>query len=174
MRYKAVEKLIPILAKEYNLTEHVSSAMNLLKQLRNRYWAVMSPDDFEGALALLYLSAVMRDPLKIFDIQDPSVYKAMRHLANKLGISFTSVSKPSVYARSMAEPEDVLKIVEQLEEKDLPHASLQVKTATLVYLAYKMLGRNVFQKDVAKRYGVNPMSIMRYKKILKEKKIIDF
>jgi len=174
MRYKAVEKLIPILAKEYGLTEHVPTALNLLKQLENRYWAVMSPDDYEGALALLYISAVMRDPLKIFDIQDSSVYKAMRHLANKLGISFTSVSKPSVYARSMAEPEEVVKIVEQLEEKDLPHASLQVKTATLVYLAYKMLGRNVFQKDVAKRYGINHMSIMRYKKLLREKKIIDF
>jgi transcription initiation factor TFIIIB Brf1 subunit/transcription initiation factor TFIIB len=174
MRYKAVEKLIPILAKEYGLTEYVPTAMNLLQQLKNRYWAVMSPDDYEGALALLYLSAVMRDPLKIFDVQDPSIYKAMRHLANKLGISFTSVSKPSVYARSMGEPEDVVKMVEQLEEKDLPHATLRIKTAALVYIACKMLGRNVFQKDIAKKYGVNPMSIMRYKKLLREKKIIDF
>jgi transcription initiation factor TFIIIB Brf1 subunit/transcription initiation factor TFIIB len=174
MRYKAVEKLIPILAKEYDLTEHVPTAMNLLQQLKNRYWAVMSPDDYEGALALLYISAVMKDPLKIFDVEDPSVYKAMRHLANKLGISFALVSKPSVYARSMGEPEDVVRMVEQLEEKDLPHATLRIKTATLVYIAYKMLGRNVFQKDIARRYGVNPMSIMRYKKLLREKKIIDF
>jgi len=174
MRYKAVEKLIPILAKEYNLTEYVPIAMNLLKGLQYRYWAIMKPSDYEGALALLYLASSIKDPLKIYEVKEAGVMDAIREFAKKLDIPLRSVASPSLFARFMGEPDEVVEIVRQLEEKDLPHASIQVKTATLVYLAYKMLGRNVFQKNIAKLYKVNPMSIMRYKKILKEKKIIDF
>jgi Cft2 family RNA processing exonuclease len=161
-RYESVRTLIPILAEKYNLQENNEAALRLLDE-NGSYDVMILCGDYETAMAFLYLPKIMKDPSEYFFVKDYCVRKVIKRVAQKLGLNLVDMKKASEIARKYGEPEDVVKKVEELENSlELPHAGWRVKTATLVYLAYLSLGKNVYQKDVAERYDVTDTSIRLY------------
>ena len=161
-RYESTKKLIPVLAEKYNLQENVEAALKLFEENAS-FNILISCGDYETALAFLYLPRIMKDPSEYFFVKDHCVRMVIKRVAQKLGLNLVDMRKASEIARRYGEPEDVVKKVEELENTlELPHAGWRVKTATLVYLAYLSLGKNVYQKDIAQRYDVTDTSIRLY------------
>jgi len=161
-KYESVKMLIPILAERYNMQENADVALKLLEE-NGSYDVMILCGDYETAMAFLYLPKIMKDPSEYFFVKDYCVRKVIKRVAQKLGLNLVDMKKASEIAKKYGEPEDVVKKVEELENTlELPHAGWRVKTATLVYLAYLSLGKNVYQKDVAERYDVTDTSIRLY------------
>jgi hypothetical protein len=161
-RYESVRTLISILAEKYNMQENVEAALKLFDE-NGSYDVMILCGDYETAMAFLYLPKIMKDPSEYFFVKDYCTRKVIKRVAQKLGLNLVDMKKASEIAKKYGEPEDVVKKVEEFENTlELPHAGWRVKTATLVYLAYLSLGKNVYQKDIATKYDVTDTSIRLY------------